>query len=412
MVKFTILWSLVHLLALVIGNWLDSYDVAAADTISGSENGIMHEVDDISYFYPHHRKARLLSSDTLRNPLYAFKSRITGNTSRPLCYESRESRMQSLKGSFTDISYRTARYWNLSCPLELSKWSCIHQAVNDSHAQYAANLHFVPSDCELLTREEMLPYLSLHTNLSIVFFGNSLTRQVLIGLLCDMHAMGLITSLHVEWTSCASNQQYPCHGTMHCIQCGEHSGTYNFTAYFPGGGSFRYVAAERATEILANDSSRIDFVVGQRWGSSVDEGAMETFYEFRKRNSLPIPKFIAYFSFGSHFVNGGTLYDDGARYPSGKYNETFLSQLRHKKGTVPCLRYVGEDQLWSDSSHPIYTKWQPEGYVWLAGTNKLGEAKVGTAVGKFGDCQHFCMPGPADEIGRGLLQFILAVFTF
>jgi hypothetical protein len=343
-----------------------------------------------------------------RNPLVAYRSR---NYSLPLCYQSPESRRNMLPGTYVDIGYRMARYWNLSCPLEMSKLSCIHQGANVSRANYAANLHFVPSNCVLLSREDMLPYLALHTNLNIVFFGNSLIRQVMTGLICDMHAMGLLASLPITWISCSENRPYPCHGTMHCIQCGEHSGAEEFTAHLIGGGSLRFVWSHKMDVDLGSDTSRIDLVIGQRWQESVDERFMDNFYDFRLQHSLPVPKLVIFFSYGAHFVNGGELYNEGDHQPSGIYNETYLSEVRRSRGVVPCLRSAGSDPTWYDSNHAVFKKWVPEGYIWLQGTNDLGDAKVGNAVGKFGDCQHFCLPGPTDEIARGLLQYVLTMFT-
>jgi hypothetical protein len=374
----------------------------ALRVISESKNAGTRRFDVIG---GRHQTARLLSNGNLSNPLLAFKSKSTGHE---LCYETLESRRQPLNGSFENIGYRVARYWNLSCPIELSKHSCAHQGMNASHADYAANLHFVPLDCELLTREEMLPYLALHQNLSIVFVGNSLMRQILTSLICEMHAMGLTSSIQVEWRSCASKHRWPCHGTFHCIQCGEHSGTFGYSAYFHGGGSVRFVPTENMAG-LAADRSRIDLMIGQRLDDGTDKAGMDTYFEFRKRNSLPVPKFISFSSYGAHFVSGGDLFDAD---PSGVYNETFLVLLHESGGTVPCLRSAGADQTWYDAGHAVYKKWLPEGFLWLQGTNTLGEAKIGNSVGKFGDCQHFCQPGPTDEIARGLLQLILAVFTF
>jgi hypothetical protein len=313
-----------------------------------------------------------------------------------------------LNGSFENIGYRVARYWNLTCPIELSKHSCAHQGMNASHADYAANLHFVPLDCELLTREEMLPYLALHQNLSIVFVGNSLMRQILTSLICEMHAMGLTSSIQVEWRSCASKHRWPCHGTFHCIQCGEHSGTESYSAHFHGGGSFRFVAIENVETLLVVDNSHTDLIAGQRFNDGVDKVGMENFYGFRKQYSLPVPKYISFLPYGAHFVDGGALFGGD---PSGVYNETFLVALYETGGTVPCLPSAGADQTWYDAGHALYKQWPPEGFLWLQGTNALGEAKVGNTIGRFGDCQHFCQPGPTDEMARGLLQFILATHS-
>jgi hypothetical protein len=61
----------------------------------------------------------------------------------------------------------------------------------------------------------------------IVFIGHSFTRQVVQGIVCTAHAMGLLTHYHLDWFKCSENHHYPCHGAINCITCGEHSGYHD-----------------------------------------------------------------------------------------------------------------------------------------------------------------------------------------
>eukprot|EP00588_Corethron_pennatum_P031624 CAMPEP_0194345768 /NCGR_PEP_ID=MMETSP0171-20130528/105042_1 /TAXON_ID=218684 /ORGANISM="Corethron pennatum, Strain L29A3" /LENGTH=189 /DNA_ID=CAMNT_0039112793 /DNA_START=668 /DNA_END=1239 /DNA_ORIENTATION=+ len=84
---------------------------------------------------------------------------------------------------------------------------------------------------------------------------------------------------------------------------------------------------------------------------------------------------------------------------TGDYDTKELEALKNNK-TAP--RVVAER---NDSNQQVEFRTLPpydRSVLWLDGTNSLGKAKVGGSVGAYGDCQHFCMPGPTDEIARAL----------
>ncbi len=99
--------------------------------------------------------------------------------------------------------------------------------VSLNRSDYASRLKFNPHHCNLLTLDEMVPYLGLEMKQRIVFIGHSFTRQVVQGIVCTAHAMGLLTHYHLDWFKCSENHHYPCHGTVNCITCGEHSGYHD-----------------------------------------------------------------------------------------------------------------------------------------------------------------------------------------
>jgi hypothetical protein len=340
-----------------------------------------------------HRKT---SSDLTRHPFESI------NNDSHLCYSEHAERLEMLHGSFQYIQYRTARYWNLSCPIELSKQSCSHFGHNITHATSAANLHFIPSQCTLLSRENMLPHLALRTTKRVVCIGNSLMRQVLTGLICDMHVMGLVDKIEVDWHSCSEDDHYPCHGTLNCITCGPHSGYKNIAVRLIGGTTFEFVDGYEVEKAIGHDPNRIDLVVAQEW--HMERVGMTAYWHFLQNNSMPVPKLIWMQSYNAHFRAGGGLYYEHA----GKYNETALKELRAHNGSMSCLQSAGRDA--SLISDDLFRLWPVDGFLWLQGINELGDAKVGNSVGIYGDCQHFCEPGPADEISRALLQLMLTLF--
>ena len=63
------------------------------------------------------------------------------------CYSSSRDRFASLRGRWLESNKRHS-YWNFSCPVEWSKYSCVHQG-RESHALHAGHTTFEPSDCNL-----------------------------------------------------------------------------------------------------------------------------------------------------------------------------------------------------------------------------------------------------------------------
>ena len=122
-------------------------------------------------------------------------------------------------------------FWNLSCPLEWSKYSCVHQGL-EAHASAAASWRFVPRDCELprLLRPGVLA--AALGNRSVFIGGDSLARQLFVSLGCRLlHASKVFaspTSVHAEaeWGG-PSKRHWSCGSTNNCIQDGPHSGFFS-----------------------------------------------------------------------------------------------------------------------------------------------------------------------------------------
>ena len=208
-----------------------------------------------------YRSRRRLNHDVAKSHF----SEHVAQYNRQLCYASDAARLEAIDGRFEERSFRSARYWNLSCPLELSKQSCSHFGVNISHAEFAAKLQFIPSACLLLSREQLVPFFGSNMNLRIIFIGNSIIRQVMTGIVCDMHAMGLVVDMNVEWASCEKKQYYPCHGSLKCIECGPHSGWHHAKIFIAGGGSMDFVDGLEVIQKIGQDKSKIDIIVAQKF---------------------------------------------------------------------------------------------------------------------------------------------------
>jgi len=102
-------------------------------------------------------------------------------------------------------------YYNLSCPLEWSKYSCIHQnqfIKANLSLNYYLEMHNI--DVNQLFNKSL-------TNRRIFLVGDSLMRQIFISIGCL--GISSIKSYDVDWM-----KNWPCHNTENCIESDEHSG--------------------------------------------------------------------------------------------------------------------------------------------------------------------------------------------
>jgi len=134
---------------------------------------------------------RALSLDemqTVSNTTHGFVQAPFEPGPRP-CYSKRDERFASMRGSWTEApATNRASYWNLSCPMEWSKYSCVHQGAH-AHAEHSQKLTFEPSACSL--PDIGMQSYALPRGRRIVFIGDSLIRQVFIAFAC-------LLSPHVE----------------------------------------------------------------------------------------------------------------------------------------------------------------------------------------------------------------------
>lgn len=192
---------------------------------------------------------------------------------------------------------------------------------------------------------------------------------------------------------------------MNCIECGEHSGFEDTGAeiHFKGGTKILLIETYQTENVLGKFNGTVDILFLQHWHIE-GRGAL-AFYHHRKNNSLPIPKLIAWNGFNAHFPDGGNLLN-------GRFDVHELKKLKEEAGEViPCLEKVGQiPKAWASNQDP-YLDWKPDAFFQLDDINNQGNAKVGNVVGKFGDCQHFCSPGPADELSNYWLQLVLYLMS-
>jgi len=98
-------------------------------------------------------------------------------------------------------------YWNLSCPFEWSRYSCVHHASAANDVAARQSLAFAwkePRNAQLLQTAFGRVAKGDLNGRRVLLAGDSLTRQVFISMACLLS--GLITDQRVEWI------EWPCRG--------------------------------------------------------------------------------------------------------------------------------------------------------------------------------------------------------
>lgn len=316
----------------------------------------------------------------------------------PLCYDTAESRKRPLPGSFRYEAQELPPYWNLSCPLEWSKYSCVHQG-SIGHAQKAASWKFVPRRC----RFGDVDNLAALNGKKIFFQGDSLVRQLLISWSCSLGSRPGFTKLEnidANWAVCGPNRLWPCHDTVNCIKCGEHSGFTFGGVMIIGRDNTRFTLLYGDVNYTALTSDHV--IVTQVPVLKIDrtspslEALKEASTQWKPDNK---PSVFHFLTWGSHFKTETGAYDVGA-----------LQKLEDQVGETArgCEARTRRDNVKGELA---YVADRVDGVLWLEGTNDLGKAKVGGTTGAHGDCLHFCQPGPSDQIVLALEWMMIQHFS-
>ena len=130
---------------------------------------------------------------------------------------------------------RELSYWNLSCPLEWSKYSCVHHSSDINKPAAAESYKFAwgrSENRELLLEAIGLSRSGLLQGRRVLIVGDSLSRQVFISLGCILGQQ--IEYVKVPWID------WPCRGVANCVRSGEHSGFDTASFKIKGGGEVHF----------------------------------------------------------------------------------------------------------------------------------------------------------------------------
>jgi hypothetical protein len=124
-------------------------------------------------------------------------------------------------------------YSNLSCPMEWSKYSCVHQKNNFDAALAGINFS-LSHQKEILKSFQFVP----PDRSRLVFIGDSLTRQVFISIACLLDGLhsSIVAETRGQWL-----QKWPCHGSSNCVKGGKHSGFNVASVRFVNGAEIHFL---------------------------------------------------------------------------------------------------------------------------------------------------------------------------
>lgn len=321
--------------------------------------------------------------------------------------------------------FRSQLYYNLSCPYEWSKFSCVLQgqtARADASRELVVEQRQVFLDAFVSSskpNDDDKHYL-LPPNARLVITGDSLMRQIFTSTACLLHqfAPETVNETRVNWV------RYPsaCNKYPSCVRQGVHSFFTHGSIWLHNGAEIHFCphfAGLGATE--RNMYRRMD----QQSRMNVSQISLAA-----KNTALPTRH-------GEYLTNRDVIVANvGIHYKLDKDKETAkllagLGQRLHQNQTVaPKLWYITTPTQHFNTHNGQYspnatgeclnaTTENPRAtieYQQLSNHNgitlmdyddlHLGYFHVGAGAG---DCSHYCMPGPPDLVAGRLLRALQAV---
>jgi hypothetical protein len=231
----------------------------------------------------------------------------------------------------------------------------------------------------------------------------------LISLLCSLNAFGGISSYNLTWNECLPEMNKWVCPTPQCRFCGPHSRLHPDMiqatlaaddAMQSTGAIYFYDSFTHVTNINIFPTDIFIVESGMHGSQStlishVHSNIMTLKSSFKAQyvHSNIQPKFIWLVSWVPNFPTA-----------TGGYDINQLKSIQTLKGNMNCKYYGNYGRVNLELQEIQKFKSELDGIIWLEGTHRIGFAKVGGGDhhNNLGDCLHFCMPGPTDEIARAL----------
>ena len=349
-----------------------------------------------------------------------------------LKFSNGELRMSSFTGQWIQ-NYsvdRVASYWAMSCPFEIRSYSCASSEgkFGNQHALYSRSLRFNPRGCQLdsFDRQRFVTYLN---GRHLEFFGDSMTRQHFISVLChllpyvdwsatnrfwgrnhhDVHAPGCGKDV----TAPKSSDKWPCHQRYHGVMVNPHRANNTACIFLTTGSRvcYRGFLSHFVNQYMNHFNNNVLIVAnaGLHGGTNDYRIVLENFvtkYEAIEKSKRP---FVVY-------------REHAAQHFKGRRDGSFQKRVHVNKGNagsnlpldVPCqasidngptdsrVRY--EEQVVSRAKIPILLTYEA--------TKATGCAHIGTQSTGIVDCTHFCLPGVPDNWTELLFNFLAGGFLW
>jgi hypothetical protein len=305
-------------------------------------------------------------------------------------------------------------YYNLSCPVEWSKYSCAHQQNNFDSALAGRNFS-LSHQREILESFQFVP----QDRSRLVLIGDSLTRQVFISIACLLDGLhsSAVAETRAQWL-----QEWPCHGTSNCVRGGKHGGFNIASVRFVNGAEIHFlplggmVGPAGEAKVVSRMTRELD-----------DKG----FVTMRNETALESSSPLRLSQNDTLLINIGIHNKVGDLAAAvRKVNE--LGNKLHVKANASNVngRVMGNPLLWYMAT-PTQHFWSQKGQhdsarasntcretlpenprskleVQVLSPNdidrvfdyddlQLGGMHIGN-----GDCSHYCMPGPPDRIAASI----------
>lgn len=306
-------------------------------------------------------------------------------------------------------------YSNLSCPMEWSKYSCVHQKNNFDAALAGINFS-LSHQKEILKSFQFVP----PDRSRLVFIGDSLTRQVFISIACLLDGLhsSIVAETRGQWL-----QKWPCHGSSNCVEGGKHSGFNVASVRFVNGAEIHFlplggtVGRDQAEKGIV--SRMIQELDDKGFVTMRNRTALASWSPLRlSRNDTLLIIIGIHNKVGNVAAAARQLNELGNKLHA-KANTSNVNYGRVMKNpllwymTTPTQHFWSRDGQHSANASTSCRETLPEkprskqevevlspndiDQVFNYDDLRLGGMHIGN-----GDCSHYCMPGPPDRIAASI----------
>ena len=331
----------------------------------------------------------------------------------------------SSKNYSSEAESAMGSYWDLSCPMEWSKYSCSRHGDKEEKSGNAFDFAWTGDNLDSAVRAVEAVVNGTLGNRRIVMVGDSLLRQVFISAGCLLSS--LTTQRRVDW-----KESWPC-STLNCVTRGAHSGFDTAALQLKSGAEIHFYP-----------------LAGSLHGANEEpDAAVRMHREHAQLRQVQFGKYVSPFGGNSTLGPSDVIVFNSGIHASGIDSQCIETALAASIGVdfladpmAPRLVYVAtpsqhfksDDGTFGGSpdSSPCVTslpkKTDPrqdtEKLLLVPGVSvdafldnvdyeNLGDLHIGlirTTLApkskKQYDCSHFCQPGVPDVVASGLINLL------